>query len=146
MSTFIHWLKRWGPALLIMAVIFAASSRAKYEIPDFGLYDLLVKKSGHFFIYALLGLAYLRGLAGGRRPRWRDVAASVALAALYGASDEFHQGFVPGRGARLLDVLIDTTGAGVGLGLCLAWQRWAPPALRSRRVWLRMPFEPDAPV
>ncbi|WDC84212.1 VanZ family protein [Caloramator sp. mosi_1] len=36
---------------------------------------------------------------------------------VYAASDEFHQYFVPGRGPRVKDVLIDSLGAIVGIGL-----------------------------
>jgi len=34
-------------------------------------------------------------------------------------SDEFHQLFVPGRARQLKDVLIDSTGATVGIGIYL---------------------------
>jgi VanZ family protein len=40
---------------------------------------------------------------------------SVALAFLYGATDEFHQSFTPGRGPKFTDVLIDTFGATIFL-------------------------------
>lgn len=44
-------------------------------------------------------------------------AALVAwgCAALYAATDEFHQLFVPGRAGLFTDVLIDATGAAIGL-------------------------------
>jgi VanZ family protein len=35
--------------------------------------------------------------------------------------DEFHQLFVPGRGAQVKDVIIDTVGAIVGIGVCGIW-------------------------
>jgi VanZ family protein len=117
------WIRRWGPALLLMAVIFGLSAQPRASLPDFASWDLLVKKGGHMFGYALLGAAYLRGLAGSRptAPRWRLAAVAVALAAIYGASDEFHQSFVPGRGATVVDVLIDTLGAALGVAGSLAW-------------------------
>ena len=37
--------------------------------------------------------------------------------AAYAATDEFHQLFVPGRSGQLKDVLIDTAGGALGLGL-----------------------------
>lgn len=105
------WL-RWGPALLMMAVIFASSSVPAQEIPTFGAIDVLVKKGGHMLGYALLAATYWWGL-GDRRPR----AALLALlmAAIYATSDEFHQHFVAGRGSEVSDVLIDSTGAAIGL-------------------------------
>ncbi|MDH3980911.1 MAG: VanZ family protein, partial [Gammaproteobacteria bacterium] len=41
----------------------------------------------------------------------------TALTALYGVLDEFHQSFVPGRNADVLDVLADASGALLGAGL-----------------------------
>jgi len=41
------------------------------------------------------------------------------LSALYAASDEFHQTFVPGRAGRLLDVVVDWLGAGLALLLAM---------------------------
>jgi VanZ family protein len=125
--------RRYGPALVVMVVIFLASARAKGELPDFQAWDLVVKKSGHLFIYGLLGVAYLRALIGRRAADWRDLALAIMLAALYGASDEFHQTFVAGRGATVVDVLIDTIGAVAGLAANAAM------GARARRAAGRRP-------
>jgi hypothetical protein len=106
---------RWGPALAVMAVIFAASSIPGSTLPDAGAWDLTVKKGGHVLGYALLGVALLQGLTGGRRATPRQVGLALLLAALYGVSDELHQIFTPGRGPSALDVLVDTAGAILGL-------------------------------
>ncbi|MDI1321017.1 MAG: VanZ family protein, partial [bacterium] len=53
---------------------------------------------------------------------------ALLLAAVYAATDEFHQSFVPGRTASLGDVLIDITGAFVALAVAAAWQKWRMPA------------------
>lgn len=116
-EAFKTWAWRWGPALLMMAVIFTASSFPKAEMPHFGGWEWPVKKSGHILEYALLAAAYLRGLRHGRKAGARDLLLAVCLAALYGATDEFHQLFVAGRGAALTDVLIDTVGAVLGVGV-----------------------------
>lgn len=109
------FLKRWGPALAMMAAIFFASSQTSADLPSFeGWWDLLVKKGGHLLGYGMLGAAYLHGLAHGRGVTFRRAALAVVLAALYAASDEFHQGFVAGRSPSPLDVLIDTVGACAG--------------------------------
>ena len=41
-------------------------------------------------------------------------------ATLYAATDEFHQLFVPGRAGLFTDVLIDATGAAIGLLLAVS--------------------------
>ncbi len=119
------WLRRWGPALLLMAVIFAASATPGEDLPNAGAWDTLLKKGGHLLGYALLGAAYLRGLAGSRRPSVRVVGAAILLAALYAGSDELHQRSTPGRSPSLTDVGIDTLGAVVGAGLRGWWGRRA---------------------
>ena len=71
-----------------------------------------LRKAAHFSIYALLGFC----LSGGfhHQKRLPPVPAAIVLAALYAATDEFHQSFVPGRGPLLTDVLIDASGAALG--------------------------------
>jgi len=61
--------------------------------------------------YFILSLLVLRGIRAGRKEnhlRWAVVA--VGIVAAYAALDEFHQSFVPGRGAAVADVLLDTAG------------------------------------
>ncbi len=110
------FVKRWGPALLLMAVIFAFSSIPSEEMPNLGVFDLSVKKLGHAIGYALLSLAYSRGL-GRKTPRPFLLAWLMAI--LYAATDEFHQSFVHGRGSRITDVGVDAIGAGFSLLLVM---------------------------
>jgi VanZ family protein len=108
-----------------MLVIYVASAQANTAVPDFGRWDLSVKKAGHLLIYAALGLAWQHGLTGGagRAPTVRQSVLAVVMALLYALSDEFHQSFVPGRDARVLDVGIDTLGAALGVVGSWVWRR-----------------------
>lgn len=59
--------------------------------------------------------------------------ASVWIAAtLVAAADEYHQSFVPSRGAAWGDVLIDSSGAIFGLLICSAWAGRKSRASESR--------------
>jgi VanZ family protein len=111
------WISRWGPAAVIMSVIFIASAIPGSEMPKFGFWDFAVKKGGHMAGYALLALSYLHALnnAPGNRP-FRLVAA-FCLTVLYAVSDEWHQTFTPGRTPSLLDVIIDGAGGLIGIAL-----------------------------
>jgi VanZ family protein len=115
----------WGPVVLMLVVIFGASS-----IPDLKtLPGNISDKSGHSIGYAMLGGAILRALAGGRLRgvTWSRGLAAIALATLYGMTDEFHQLFVPGRSADRYDVLADCIGASIGSAigwLASAAHRW----------------------
>lgn len=101
---------RWIPTWLWMGIIFAFSSRPSDELPDFGLYDLLVKKGGHMLGYALLAWLFFRSWQGSGLSRNRAYTLAFLSSVLYAVSDEVHQSFVPGRHARVTDVLIDTIG------------------------------------
>ena len=109
-----RWLVRWGPSLVMMALIFGASSTPGNDLPKFGGWDLFVKKGGHMLGYALLAMSYLRGLTGSRRLNWRICFLAVLMAAVYAMTDEFHQSFTPGRTPSVADVGIDTLGASIG--------------------------------
>lgn len=105
---------RWAPALLMMGLIFLASSTPASRLPYFGALDLLVKKGGHAIGYALLGLSYFFALPGRLSVAYRATMA-LLMTVLFSLSDEFHQSFVEGRTSSLRDVLIDTVGAALAL-------------------------------
>jgi VanZ family protein len=105
---------RWAPAVLMMAVIFLMSNTPGQDLPTFGVVDFLVKKSGHFLGYAVLGLAFLHVLGLERK---RDAWAALLLVILYASSDELHQMYTPGRHSSPVDVGIDTAGAALAIWL-----------------------------
>jgi VanZ family protein len=90
----------------------------------FDLIHTCTRKMGHLTEYA--GLGYLTFRMARREPLWsqKSVAAQFGIAllicALYASSDEFHQSFVPTRHSSVIDVLIDTTGAAIGIGITCA--------------------------
>lgn len=100
------WL-RWLPVVMWAAVIFAGSSVPGNHIP--GRYSVL----GHISEYAVLGIL----VAFAERRRGLRAAAVIALAAvaLYGASDELHQAFVPLRTPDVVDWMTDIAGAAIGV-------------------------------
>lgn len=100
------------PALLTMAVIFWFSSQPSNEIPNFGLIDRIIKKSGHVFEYAVLAFWIWYALEFRFNRRW----LVWLIAILYAATDEYHQSFVRGRFPSAWDVLIfDNAGALISL-------------------------------
>jgi hypothetical protein len=129
------WLRRWGPAILVMAVIFIASSTPGNDIPGFGAWDLIVKKGGHMTGYALLAICYMHALAYSKSINRLVLIMAILLAGLYAATDEFHQALTPGRTPSMRDVGIDALGAVIG-ALTWAWIKAAlrtqPPAMKTR--------------
>jgi len=142
----------WLPVLVWMVVIFSASSDTKSfqhssriigpliswlfphlsaEAADTIIF--IFRKCCHLTEFAILGLLLWRALRQPVRndPRpwnWRDARNALLLVVLYASSDEFHQLFVPTRQASIVDVMIDTSGAVLGLGLLWVLGRW-------RRIW-----------
>ena len=113
------WL--WGPPTIYAAAIFASSSLSAVPAPPSHLTD----KHMHLFAYAGLALVLVRALSGGR---WSAVTAATLwqaalLTVVYGASDEWHQSFVPSRTPDGLDILADAVGAALAVGAVgmLAW-------------------------
>ncbi len=106
---------RWWPwlaAMVYAVVIFALSSEAN---PLPALTAHVWDKLLHLVEYG--GLGFLVGLAAGQRSDFtsRDVLFWASLVGLlYGASDELHQSFVPGRDAEVGDVLADGLGSVIG--------------------------------
>lgn len=83
----------------------------------------IVRKNAHFFTYLVLGLLVMHAIRRSGVMRMKGVLFAFLLCVLYAISDETHQLFVPGRGAKVKDVLIDSSGSLVGIGIFYAIDR-----------------------
>ena len=86
----------------------------------------LIRKLAHFSEYAILSVLMLNVLKSYYDFSFKLGLLALVLCALYAASDEFHQLFIPGRAGSLKDVLIDTSGSAFSLliyGLYLKWSK-----------------------
>jgi len=105
----------WTPALLYAAFIWLVSSMSH---PDFvPVADVPFQDKGvHFLVYGVLALFIAHGAARTwpSWPLWRGFVLAVVAATLWGALDEFHQSFVPGRSSDVVDLLADALGATFG--------------------------------
>lgn len=78
------------------------------------------RKCAHLGEYSVLAVVLWRAVRKPVRndPRpwsWREAAIAALIVFAYASTDEFHQIFVPGRTPLVTDVLIDTTGAIMGM-------------------------------
>jgi len=90
---------------------------------------LFARKCAHLAEYAVLAVLLWRALRrsseqGDAPWRWPVAGLTLALVALYAATDEFHQVFVPSRQASVLDVLLDTLGGALALFFVWAAGWW----------------------
>ena len=99
----------------------------------FNLLHNFIRKLAHLTEYAIYASLLYGSLGGGRDFTWRMRRAllCVAAAAIYSLTDEFHQMFVPGRGPAILDCVIDTSGASVGM--VMMWARDRVLQAKARR-------------
>jgi len=143
-SVLVHWL----PALVWMVIIFSASSDRlslqhsshllgplvhwlfpNLEDPAVAQIIFLIRKCAHFTEYGILALLLWYALRRSRRSdpyrvRGSEPWLALGLVALYAATDEWHQSFVPSRQGSVWDVLLDTSGAACALLMVLAIRRW----------------------
>ncbi len=114
-----YW-RRWSPPLLWATAIFYLSSQSR---PLGRRWPPLPSAVAHVFEFAVLAALLHRALAADPRRRERAAARAFALTALYAASDEVHQIFVPERTATPTEYALDLLGASLGLGLSHWWAR-----------------------
>lgn len=123
MKTFLRLL----PALALASLIIILSHQARLPL-DVSLPPPL-DKVVHASVYGVLALLLDWGLQGRAGwPVYRRHGLVFLLLAAFGASDEVHQSYVPGREASALDWLADVFGTLLGLGLA------SVPMLGSRRL------------
>ena len=112
-----RWLFVWGPAVSLMAAIFAVSSVPNLDTTSSGISD----KTLHFWTYGALGVLLVRALAGAAWTGVTSRAASLAwvMAVAWGALDEWHQSTVPGRSLSGRDLVADAIGAALAVAVVL---------------------------
>lgn len=90
--------------------------------------DPPLRTMAHMFCFCVLGMLYF--LTSRTFPASTLIGAlsSVGCALIYAISDEVHQHFVPGRSMQLQDILVDLTGAVIGVAFVLIVMR-----IRKRR-------------
>lgn len=81
----------------------------------FNKVSFVVRKTGHFGEYAILGLLFATFLITfekirNAKPMTVVLTATGSWCMIYAITDEIHQGFVDGRSPKVMDVGIDTAG------------------------------------
>lgn len=117
---------RWLAYLPFVAgciAIYLVSDMPRPPVPD-ALSFRFSDKLMHACAYGVLAWLALFGAWRRRGGLGRaSFLEAIALAALYGVSDELHQSFVPNRTATVGDAIADAVGAMLFVGLVAAWLR-----------------------
>lgn len=116
-------VRRWLPPLLWAGVILFGTSLPQEAVP---VQTARVDKYLHFGIYTVFSFLLTRQISD-ITTRWRAAAIAVVFAVVFGALDEWHQRFIPGRSTELADWQADSLGAVVGALACVAILRRRTP-------------------
>ncbi len=137
MNTWRHWWPAvvWAGAIFFFSTgVFGGESTSRFIIPflrwllpeasleTLSQIHFLIRKASHigeYFLFSLLVLRGVRGESSGWKRSWGLTA--LLIAAGYALLDEFHQSFVPNRGASPRDVLLDSAGAVVAQAAARLW-------------------------
>ena len=149
-----RFVSNWVPAIIWMVLIFlgstdvlSAEQTSRFLVPFLRWLDpqiswvaiatihTVIRKLGHVTEYAVLAVLLWRALRSGKSWRLSLLFFATWIAcALFAASDEFHQSFVPSRTQAVHDVMIDVCGAFVGLMICFAFTRLGTKKLATAVV------------
>ena len=120
-----------GGILAVIVDLLEKMTATTFSAEALDIMHTLLRKSAHIMEYAILGatvvFAFYPEISDfvfsksdgaspadcGRSPLF--ITIPLAVSALYSASDEIHQLFVPGRSGEVLDVIIDSCGALIGI-------------------------------
>jgi VanZ family protein len=127
-----YWLSAWLPVAVGICVILMESTEAfgaentskplrwlfetlfgPVSPARWDLIHLVIRKTGHFIGYGLIGLAWLRAWwMSLPHPRFfHDALLALLGTALVASTDEWHQTYLPNRTGSAWDVLLDCCGA-----------------------------------
>lgn len=126
------WLRAWLPVVFGIGIIAIESTtlfgadqtsgpfRMVYQAlfgpvsnQDWNSIHFYIRKSGHFFGYGLLALAWLRAwwITLPRSEFLTDAMLALLGTAMTASADELHQSLLQGRTGTVWDVLLDCAGA-----------------------------------
>lgn len=111
-------------------VVFS-SKNPFFRIPDYDSFFVLLSKSGHVFVFTILGWLCYRTT--------RKIGTSLWICIAYSFFDELHQAFTPGRTSRWVDVALDIVMALLAI-LVAVW------FYNNNRTFLKRKKKPDLPT
>lgn len=110
--------------VLSVGVVYVLYTIVRPRVSSIGIFEMnrwvihrYLRKHAHFFVYLFLGSFLMNALYLSKIRGWKAFGIAVVVSFAYAVSDELHQYFVPGRRPLVMDVIIDTAGASVGIVL-----------------------------
>ena len=121
-----------GAVVQILGIVM---DKEEITPPVISKFQLPIRKLAHFGIYMLLGFCMISAFEKTFKIKlWLNAVLSELACVLYATSDEFHQSFSENRGPSVVDVLIDSSGAIVGILMFLGVLFLYNKSLKKSRV------------
>jgi len=120
------------PPFAYAALVFYLSSlpswkiKAVSSIPDYLLHF------AEYMVLAWLSIRFAKNIGKGT-VNGKTYTLTIIILALFAISDEWHQSFVPGRFASVLDFIADLAGILAGVGIYLLFLRYKMNGRQSAR-------------
>ena len=127
-------LRFWGPVVVWAGIIFLFSARPVVPASQIFWKDFIIKKTAHVIEYGILASLLYRALKESGVGKYNAGLIAILIALIYGATDELHQSFTPGREPRVRDVFFDTIGA--ILSVYSIWNL-LPKAPKKLKIWAK---------
>lgn len=108
----VSFLEKWDSRELRNLIKSIENSNFKFILYPLYLYATYPDKVIHAILYAGFGFLLYPALKNSPSRTLSSYALlfAIIIGTLYGASDEFHQSFVPGRTASIYDLFADSIG------------------------------------
>ncbi|KKQ43266.1 MAG: VanZ-like protein [Microgenomates group bacterium GW2011_GWC1_37_8] len=123
--------KYWFPLFIWALLIYLFSARSTGVVTEIHWGDFIIKKTAHIIEYAVLTLLSYRAMKESGISKTNAALFSILFAVFYGATDEFHQAFTPGREPKARDVMFDTIGSVIAIYSVWNLLPKAPTKLRN---------------
>lgn len=115
-TTYFNKIMYWILVFLWMGVIFYLSSKPRVVPEVDPILANIISIGGHIVFYAILYLLLNNALEKTFKLNRQFISLlTLLIVVIYGVSDEFHQSFVPGRDASVLDVGLDLLGGVIAM-------------------------------
>ena len=102
----VQLLSAYAPPIIWAGLIFFLSDQSTLPGASYPLIDLILKQSAHVFVYAALHFLIWR-------INKKSISTPLLVTFIYALTDEFHQSFIPGRTATIIDIGFDSMGIAI---------------------------------
>ena len=99
-----------GIAAAVYPILFG-----KVDPAGQAVFESVLRTIAHGASYFILAILVSLAFAKSQVRDIRNMILTIIICAIYAASDEIHQAFVPGRASEWIDFLVDVAGAIVGI-------------------------------